>query len=118
MTKEELRARLGANIQKQRIVRRMSRSALGKKLNVAVSTIGLMERGERGVTFLTLYKLADVFEVPIDVFFYETGSYAYEDSKRRKLKGLANILTGLSERQLDYVTQMVKGIRDLEQSSE
>lgn len=112
MTKEQLRARLGVNIQKERIARRISRAALGKKIGVGAGTVGLMERGDRGVTFLTLYKLADVFEIPIDAFFYDTGTPSKEDSEARKRKGLANMLTGLSEKQLDFVIQTVKGIRE------
>jgi len=114
MTKEELRIRLGANIQRERKARRMSRAELGKHLNIVEGTVGLMERGERGATFLTLYKLADIFEVPIDAFFY--GMQTNEDAAGRRRKSLTNMLTGLSEKQLEYIIQMVKGIRDLELS--
>jgi len=114
MTKEQLRIRIGENIMKQRVARKISRVALGKKMKVSAGTVGLMERGSRGATFLSLYKLADIFEVPIDAFFYDDSGNTNDESLSRKRKSLANLITGLPEKHLDYMIQMAKGLREFE----
>ncbi|MCL2217024.1 MAG: helix-turn-helix transcriptional regulator, partial [Defluviitaleaceae bacterium] len=62
---------IGYNVRAEREMRKITREELAESMDLTVSHMGLIERGERGATAVTLEKLARVFEVPVDNFFAE-----------------------------------------------
>jgi len=120
--KEELRAIIGANIRRERKLRGISIDELGSMLELSPSFVGLIERGYRGATSVTLLKLSDMFEIPIDAFFYHQGDYCQKwaegkksavmstDIKRQKL---AFLTSDFSDIELDYIISSVKGLRGI-----
>ncbi|MCY9434197.1 helix-turn-helix domain-containing protein [Bacillus haynesii] len=58
--------KLGENLKELREGKNLSQKALGKKLGLAESTIGMYEQGKRRPDYETLIKIADFFEVSID----------------------------------------------------
>ena len=60
---------VGINIRAKRAEHHMTREELADKLNLSVSFVGCIERGDRGATCTTLYKLHRIFGDPIDSFF-------------------------------------------------
>ena len=66
MNKADLRKLLGKRIREMRHVFNISREELAEILDISVSSLGLIERGERGVTLLNLIKVSDTFGISID----------------------------------------------------
>jgi len=116
---------IGQNVRSEREMRRMSRDELAEIMDLTVSHMGLIERGERGATAVTLKKLSQAFKVPIDSFFNqgEIPSLNIRESDISETaistqKRIASLLTRLSEPELDFVIHMVKGIIALRHDSE
>ncbi|MEA4893017.1 MAG: helix-turn-helix transcriptional regulator [Peptococcaceae bacterium] len=75
---------LGRRIRYLRKEQKLSQTQLGKKLNLAESTISLYESGKRSPDFDTLLKIAAYFNVSLDYLFGLTDSrhqrqYRYEE---------------------------------------
>jgi len=66
MTKEQFRITIGKNIRRERNARKLSIEELAELLNFTPGFIYLMERGYRGTTSFTLYRLAELFETTVD----------------------------------------------------
>ena len=116
-TKYQLRTIIGANIRRERKSRGLSVDELGNMLNLSSSFIGLIERGYRGATTVTLLKLSGIFKIPIDTFFYNREGYSQKltesstaDIKRQKL---AILISDFSDMELDFVISAVKGLRNM-----
>ena len=115
MTKERLRIIIGENIRNERISRNISIDELAEMLELTSGFVGLIERGQRGTTSSTLFKLADVFGVSIDTLFYRG-----EDSSMRlseeptgevKRKKISSLISDFSDKELDFVINVVKSFR-------
>lgn len=114
--KDRLDRTIGQNIRTEREFRKMSREELAETLDLTVSHMGLIERGERGATAATLEKLAHVFSIQIDTLFaspekkalsFREGNDGNLASNRRKIPSL---ITRLNEQETDFVIHMIKGI--------
>jgi len=119
MTKWRIRAIIGENIRNNRIARDISIDELAELMGLTAGFVGLIERGHRGTTPYNLLKLSEVFGVSIDSFFYSAEAsslklgeeYASKgDIKRKKAESL---ISGFSDKELDFVISMLKGIRTL-----
>ena len=79
---------------------------LGKKLNLAESTISLYENGKREPDLQTLTNIADIFNVTIDYLLGNSQYYQNTNSKRIKIPVLGTIPAGIPieaiEEVLDY----------------
>jgi len=116
MSKEEVRQTMGARIQAERMARRIDRDELCKILGITPSHMGLIERGERGVTAFMLHKVAETFNLPMDVFFKSierTPVKNKDDAKAMKRAKLAACTVDFSERELDFAISIVSAIRGL-----
>ena len=111
---KELQYIIGNNIRKERTQRNMSRDELADLLGVTVGHIGLMERGERGVTSHRLHKLCEIFHVPEGRFFSDDLKLAeeMESPTRAKRNKIISLLHNLSEPELDMVISTLKIQRD------
>lgn len=123
MRKEKLRALIGENIRSERISRNISIDELAEMLELTSGFVGLIERGQRGTTPTTLYKLSEIFGKSIDAFFHEDTSnplfLSEEPEKQRnvKRKKVASFISDLSERELDFIIAMIKNLRSVTRSA-
>lgn len=119
MTKERLRIIIGENIRTERIARNISIDELAELLELTSGFVGLIERGQRGTTPNTLFKLADVFGSSIDSFFYRENSSSIplaeesENLKEVKRKKLNSLTSDFSEDEMDFIIRVVKGVRQM-----
>lgn len=118
--KQKLDKIVGANIRNLRVWRKMSRDELAELIDLTVSHLGLIERGERGATSVVLNKLVKAFGITIDDLFRE-GSKSVsareagssEDMYRKKVESL---LTTLSEPELVFISEVIKSVSKIRKS--
>ena len=117
MTKERLRAIIGENVRNERVSRDISLDELAELLELTPGFMGLIERGRRGTTSSTLFKLADVFGIPIDELFYRSQrsslSYGEDeiDARRSKRKKISSLISNFNEKELDFVLLTIRSLR-------
>ena len=120
MTKVVEKARLdeviGKNIRIERESRKLTRDELAEMMELTTSHMGLIERGERGATAVTLSKISRTFDIPVDHLFSSPqmgGLTVREDdssgpqSTRKKIQSL---ITCLDETELNFLVHTIKGI--------
>jgi len=114
--KDRLDRIIGQNIRNERELRRMSREDLAEALDLTVSHMGLIERGERGATALTLSKIKTVMGIKIDNLFAEPerrrialreGRIDPDEASRNKVRSL---ITRLNEGEAEYVSDAINGL--------
>ncbi len=118
MTKERLRVLMGENIRNERTARNMSIDELAEMLELTSGFVGLIERGRRGATAYTLFKLSEIFNISIDNIFARTSDrqmrFAEEteprstDARKNKIYSMIN---GLTNGELDFLISTIKGIK-------
>jgi len=116
--KDRLDRIIGKNIRTEREMRKMSREELAETLDLTVSHMGLIERGERGATAVTLEKLAHVFDVKIDALFTEQESKsipvkeeaASSNDAAANCRKITSLLTRLNKEETEYIIHAIKGL--------
>jgi len=108
---------VGANIRREREVRKLSRDELAEVVDLTTSHLGLIERGERGATPVTLEKLVKAFGVTIDSLFTAPRKM-FSARERRDNKGsyyskVCTLLSHLTEPELEMLTYTIKGITSM-----
>jgi transcriptional regulator with XRE-family HTH domain len=115
--KVELDEIIGRNIRSERKLRNLSREELAEMMNLTTSHIGLIERGERGATAVTLSRLARVLTTPIDSFFVmphiKSVQEERESTRTASSKKIINLLSGLNEAELNFVLHVIQGINKM-----
>ncbi|MCL2047310.1 MAG: helix-turn-helix transcriptional regulator [Defluviitaleaceae bacterium] len=122
--KNELDKIIGKNIRAEREKRSMSREELAETLDLTISHMGLIERGERGATAVTLEKLSNTFNIQIDGLFKAKdrtserastalGGREKDDSAAISRSKIAAMTANLTKEQLDLVIQLIKGLSRL-----
>ena len=120
--KDTLDKIIGHNIRIEREVRNLSRDELAEILDLTTSHMGLIERGERGATGVTLMNLSRALDKPIDHFFYQAKNVPFvrEDINEDKLAAnrmkIASLITYLTENELEFIVGVIKGIIRLNHS--
>jgi transcriptional regulator with XRE-family HTH domain len=115
-SKDRLDRVIGQNIRKERELHNMSREELAEQLDLTVSHMGLIERGERGATAVTLEKLQRVFGVKIDTLFAEPEKekLSVREDRDELLAGnvrkIKSLVTRLNEKETDFVIHVIKGL--------
>jgi len=116
--KKRLDTAIGGNILKHRKHRKLSRDELAEMIGLNPSYIGLIERGERGVSIVALSKLAKAFDISLDTLLDETDIQLEPVSSRGAFLKKAHSLTSLlDERELKAVIFYIKGILTLRDAS-
>ena len=117
LEKDRLDEIIGKNIRLEREARKLSRDELAEMMELTSSHMGLIERGERGATAVTLSKLAKVFDIPIDHMFASPkkgGLSVKEDSENTPQaagrKKINSLLTNLDNDELDFIAHTIKGV--------
>ena len=120
MNKFKLRIVIGENVRKERLARGISIDELADLLGLTSGFVGLIERGQRGATPITLYKLSTVFGTPIDKFFYRSEdslpSLVEAPSEHIKREKLASLTSDFSDAEVNFVITVVKGLRSVNRS--
>ena len=111
MTKEDLSTVIGRNIRSERTARNMSIEQLAEILGLSPSAVGLMERGGRGTTALSMLKISEIFDLPVDHFFQEKNSPSL--AKIGKQGEAQALMSGFSDEELGFVITMVKELRKI-----
>jgi transcriptional regulator len=86
------KSNFGERLREIRLQKNMTQEQIAKKLNLAVSTIGMYERGAREPSFETLENIADFFNIDMDWLLGKSNiqnKYQYEknitSNKQNKL---------------------------------
>ena len=112
MTTRQLRDKVGKRIKEEREARNMSVDELANLLSISTSYLNLIERGERGTVQMRLYRLSQIFGVPIDTLFGGKKKAGITASESRRNK-LVSITTDMNEKELECLISTAKGIRGL-----
>lgn len=113
--KRQFRIMIGNNIRNARNERNMSIDELAEVLEITPGFVGLIERGDRGATSYTIFKLAETFGTSPDAFYRGTGSaLGSTDYKQSLLKKLYAVAKNLPEDRLEYAIDSLKGLRRLD----
>ena len=117
--KEQLDEIIGKNIRAERESRKLSRDELAELLELTTSHMGLIERGERGATAVTMSKLAKVFNMPVDNLFNALPEMSPQEKRdwgrepKAKQKKISSLITYLTEQELDFVIKVINALRTL-----
>ena len=105
---------VGMNVREVREARQLHKDDLARYMGLSSSHVGLIERGERGATAVSLSKLAKALDVPIDIFFtgherdtYLEGKDPDSHASRLKIINTVNLLQG---RDLEVILHLINGI--------
>jgi len=114
--KDHLDIIIGSNIRKAREERRLTRDELAELLGISSSHMGLIERGERGATAVTLSKISRVYEIPVDDLFAKPNHKIAKVAEGQNLDAHANrmkiksIISSLPARDLEVVTNLITSL--------
>jgi len=107
---------VGSNIRKERELRKITREELAEILDLTISHLGLIERGERGATSVTLKKIVKCLHVSMDRLFAEPGKTISAREKREAgvyRQKVTALVSHLTEAELKALTNTIKGIVSL-----
>ena len=111
--KQSLDKIIGTNIMVQRQLRKVRRDDFARILDLTPSHLGLIERGERGATPVTLERIVRNFGITIDSLFDEHGrSEEKEDNQGIYYKKVSSLIADLSDTELKIVSHTIAGILD------
>lgn len=99
---------VAARLKELRKKNKLTIERLAEMVKVSTSFIGLIEKGESGISIENLYKLAQVFNCSLDYLI--TGTDMVTDSHARFEK-LNAALYDYSDRELEFVIEMSNFLR-------
>ena len=115
--KDTLDKIIGDNIRREREIRDLSRDELAEILDLTTSHMGLIERGERGATGVTLLKLSRVLDKSIDDFFHNAkdkivvvSEGVNKDNLETKRKKVSSLITYLTDKEFKFIVDVIKGL--------
>jgi len=115
---------IGRNIVIERKSRNLTRDELAEMMELTTSHMGLIERGERGATAVSLSKLSKILEIPVDHLFSNPKNSglsiidthdATTSASRKKIQSLTICLNQI---QLDFISQVIKSVIAMTHQSE
>jgi len=112
--KDRLDVIIGKNIRLERESRKLSRDELAEMMELTSSHMGLIERGERGATAVTLSRLSKSFDIPIDHLFIspKKGGLSVREDRDTSAnsKKIHSLITCLDESELEFIIHSIKGL--------
>ena len=111
MTKKQVDALLGQNIRKARTACGLSTEELSELIGCTPGSVGLMERGKRGATTLTLAKLSEIFGHPPGDFFKNNQEEEPINETQKARKRLLSLINDFTEDELGLAAYIIKGLR-------
>ena len=109
MSKQQIRNIMGENIRNERLNCHLSLDELSELLEITPGFLGLIERGNRGVTALNLVKLSEILDVPIDTFYYSREGITL-DTRTMLRKKLLALTANFNDMELNFIIMMAKGL--------
>ncbi|MCD7905426.1 MAG: helix-turn-helix transcriptional regulator [Clostridiales bacterium] len=98
---------VGANIRYERKLRNLTIDELAEIVDITLSHLGLIERGQKGITIKNLCKLADFFSISIDTMLNrdiegltKRDEFSSLYIKREKVK---NQIETLNETEINFI---------------
>ncbi|MCL2204284.1 MAG: helix-turn-helix domain-containing protein [Defluviitaleaceae bacterium] len=114
MEKERLDEVIGRNIRTERQARNLSRDELAEMLDLTTSHMGLIERGERGATAVTLSRLTKVLQLPIDNFFSSPPALSLREERSTgraaSHKKIASLTANMTDAELSFIIQVIQAM--------
>jgi len=105
---------VGENIRREREARKLTRDELAEVVDLTTSHLGLIERGERGATPVTLEKLVNAFGITIDSLFIESRRAVPTreacNDKSPYYDKVCTLMSHLSDSELRCLTYTIKGL--------
>jgi len=124
---------IGANIRRERLLRRMSMEELSEILQLSTAFIGLIERGQRGAKLANLMKIAEVFGITVNDLIYSRDSDALEVReeweghekpieqedfmKQQKKNAIMSLVYDFNVDEMEFVIETIKGLKTLKRAS-
>ncbi|MCL2378353.1 MAG: helix-turn-helix domain-containing protein [Defluviitaleaceae bacterium] len=108
---------IGKNIEKERTSRNMSRDELAEIMGLTASNLGLIERGERGVTMVNLTKFIKTFDIPAEVLVggpsmsEKPKDDIHETIGFKNRKKLRSLISSFSDAEVALLIHVIKGIQ-------
>jgi len=115
--KDRLDKIIGRNIQTQRQLRKIKRDDFAKLLGITTSHLGLIERGERGATAVTLERMMHAFGVTVDSLFAEHSKGKDDNGRGVYYKKVSTLITNLTDPELIILSSTIAGIMDARELS-
>ena len=92
----------------------MTRKDFARILDVTVSTISLIEKGDRSIPSYSVHKLSKALDVPFEDFYYGTETLAHGSASEEILIEQINaIIRTFRQDQLEYAVDIMRGIVEL-----
>ncbi|WP_315742429.1 MULTISPECIES: helix-turn-helix transcriptional regulator [unclassified Bradyrhizobium] len=66
---EDVRRMVGANVKKLRIAAKITQAELANRIGVDRAYVSGLELGQRNITILSLWRVAEALDVPMKSFF-------------------------------------------------
>jgi len=105
---------IGRNMRREREFRKLTREDFAKILGLTTSHLGLIERGERGATGVTLDRVSRALGISIDSLFSETGRAAFarekQDAEAIARKKITTLLVAFTKQELVFLSHVIKGM--------
>jgi len=105
---------VGGNIRREREARKLSRDELAEVVDLTTSHLGLIERGERGATPVTLEKVVKAFGITIDSLFTESrkavSAREKRDNRSPQYDKVCTLMSYLTDSELRFLTYTIKGM--------
>ena len=102
MQKKDANKRVGAKIKRIREAKMLTRDELAEMINLTSSHLGLIERGERGITARNLYVMSDALQTPVGAFFTD-------DKAPRPERGPAMKRDEINRKRITALLDHIKG---------
>ena len=113
--KMQLDKRVGGNIRTERERRGISRERLAEMLDLTVSHLGLIERGERGATALTLEKLSQILGVSVDALIRKPDEQDCPPEENPAAGKILSIVSGFDDEEMEFVIKFMQEFAMLRQ---
>jgi len=113
--KDQLRAKVGANVREMRTMRDLSIEELAKLLGITTGYLGLIERGDRGTAAHLLLKLSEVLDVSISELLNDPENiitHKISSSADIKIKNINSYVAGYSDEELDFIINVIKNFSE------
>ena len=103
-SKEKIDLIIGSNIKKMRMERDLSVARLADMLKMTTASVRFMEKGERGLTITTVFKLCKIFNIEMEQLFVGVDEIeVFSTSKVEGYNRLASYGLKLQSEEIDFL---------------
>ena len=114
MTKEDFRRVVGQNIKAERTARGMSIDELAELVSLSSGFIGLIERGERGLTLYNIWRICLILDLNInDLLFTSQAKGLNRNTLNQKRKKIHALSSMFGETELDFIISFLKELKKI-----